>query len=96
MEMKKTGREKKQDKYPGQDDFGDHRDTLADACEADTSIASSPAPTTTEDILTAINTLGSKVDMRFAELNRVISDFKAELNEVSEWVSFTEAATESH
>lgn len=94
VEMKKTGKGKKQDKCPEQDDFDD---LLRDKCEANASVASSPAPTTTiEDILTAINTLGSRVDMRFTELNGVISDFKAVLTEVSKRVSSTEAATESH
>lgn len=50
---------------------------LTDACEGGANIASSPAPTTIEDILTAINMLGSRVNMRFTELNGVISDLRA-------------------
>lgn len=64
-----------------------------DMCEADTNVASSLAPTTIEDILTAIKTLGSRVDMRFTELNGVISDFRVALTEVRKWASSTEAAT---
>ena len=69
---------------------------LMDACEASANVVRPPAPTTIEDILTAINTLGSRVDMRFTEFNGVISDFKAALAEVRERVSSTEVATESH
>jgi len=96
VKMKKAGKGKKQDKFPREDDFGDHCTMLIDACEASANVARPPAPTIIEDILTAINTLGSRVDMRFTELNGVISDFKAALAEVSERVSSTEAATKSH
>uniref|UniRef100_A0A8P4K4P6 Transposase element L1Md-A101/L1Md-A102/L1Md-A2 n=1 Tax=Dicentrarchus labrax TaxID=13489 RepID=A0A8P4K4P6_DICLA len=94
--MKKAGKQKKQDKGPEEDDFGDNCAMLTHACEASASITNSSAHTTIEDILTAINVLSSRVDMRFTELNGVISDFKAALTEVSERVSSTEAATKSH
>ncbi|KAM7417277.1 hypothetical protein PAMA_017097 [Pampus argenteus] len=87
------GRKKKQDSYPGEDDSDDRCATLADACEANANVASSPSPATLEDILVAIKTLDSRVDTRFTELNRVIADFKVALTEVSERVSSTEAAT---
>lgn len=92
--MKKTGKGKKQDKCPGEDDFGGHCTMLTDMCEANTT--KSPAPTTIEVILTAINTLGRRIEKRFTELNGIISDFKDALTEGSELVSSTEAATESH
>lgn len=90
------GRKKKQDSYPGEDDSDDRCATLADACEANANVASSPSPATLEDILVAIKTLDRRVDTRFTELNGVIADFKVALTEVSERVSSTEAATESH
>lgn len=93
--MKKGAKGKKQDKCPGEDDLGDRCTMLTDACEANSSVSGSPAPTTIK-YLTAINTLGNQVDMRFIELNGVISDFKAALAEVNKRVLSTEAAAESH
>ncbi|TKS69465.1 hypothetical protein D9C73_003529 [Collichthys lucidus] len=58
------GRKKKKDNYPGEDDSDDHCATLADACEANANVASSPSPATLEDILVAIKMLDSRVDTR--------------------------------
>lgn len=49
--MKKTDKGKKQDKCPGQDNFGDHCDMLTDECEANASVASSLAPTTINGVI---------------------------------------------
>lgn len=85
-------KKKKQDSPPGEDDHP----MLMDTREANANVASSPAPATIEDILAAIKTLDSRVDTRFTELNGTIADFKVALTEISERVSSTEAATESH
>lgn len=94
VNMKKAGKGKKQEKCPEEDGSGDRCAMLAD--EAEANVADNAAASTIEDVLAAINLLGSRVDMRFTELNGVISDFKVALTEVNERVSSAEAAIESH
>ena len=77
-------------------------DNDAEATEEAGATAASPVaanaivPATNEDVLAAINALKSAVDVRFDELKGSLSTLKSALSDVTERVSSTEAAVESH